>query len=168
MAPSSRDREGRAGGRPQAPSRARAEEVADENLDVGRAIQQLRGLRSQVEVAALAKLNRSTWSLYESGRRKPSSDKLDRVLTALGCSRLQFEETVWSFRRLRLVEEQAKKRPAATHRPAGSGGLTPRGSPGLARAEPLPPDLQTLHARASALLGDFLGFLAKAASGSRR
>lgn len=168
MAPSPPDRSS-GSERTQAVSRgARFEILPVENVDVAGAIQHLRGFRSQAELAKLARLSPSTWSLYESGGRRPSGENLSRVLKALGCSRIQFEETVWSFRRLRLLEEQGSQRQAAGQRSPGRTGVPARGSAGASRVQPLPPDLLELRTKASALLDDLVGLLARVTTGARR
>ena len=71
--------------------------------EIGQAIRFFRGLRTQAEVAALAKVHPSTWSLYEAGRRKPSSTSFDRICAGLGCTAVELEKAIWRFRRVRVL-----------------------------------------------------------------
>lgn len=133
----------------------------EEHLDVGRALQHLRGDLTQAQMAARAKLTRAAWSLYECGKRAMRADKRERVLTALGCTRLQFEEVVWAFRRRRLLAEQSRTRANAAQQPSLK--------PGAVRLPPtaaqLPADLQELRARSIGFLDELLGLAAQARSG---
>jgi len=78
----------------------------DRDNDVGRAIAGLRGPRTQAKLAEAINMDPGPWSLWETGARRPTERSLVRILTALGCSRLEFEETVWTLRRERLAEEE--------------------------------------------------------------
>lgn len=169
MAPSSRERGSRAA-RKQAVSRgARLEILPVENVDIAGAIQHLRGFRAQAELAKLARLNPSTWSLYESGGRRPSGENLSRVLKALACSRHELEEVVWSFRRRRLATGQGTDRPPSRGRsPASAASPLPRRAEASTR-EQLPADLEAFRGQAEAILEDLLALLARhRVSGGRR
>lgn len=142
----------------------RVEILPVENVDIGGAIQHLRGFRAQAELAKAAKLDPSTWSLYESGQRRPSGEKLDLVLKAVGCSRLDFEEVVWSFRRRRLRAAQQQAGRVGEARPAAQR-ISPsaRSSEGNPR---LSADLEDLRARAASFLDDLLALILEARPGS--
>lgn len=65
-----------------------------EARDVGRAIERLRGDRSQREVARRAQINRSSWSLYESGRRMPDPRSWPKIARGLDLSAQQLDVAV--------------------------------------------------------------------------
>jgi hypothetical protein len=69
---------------------------------LGRAIAHLRGRRTQAAVAEVVGVDPGVWSLWETGARVPKEGNLARIVTALGCSRLELEKAVWRFRRERL------------------------------------------------------------------
>lgn len=77
--------------------------TSPEFSEIGQAIRFFRGLRTQSEVAALAKVHPSTWSLYEAGRRKPSRGSFERICAGLGCTAVELERAIWRFRRVRVV-----------------------------------------------------------------
>ncbi|HEX2253710.1 MAG TPA: helix-turn-helix transcriptional regulator [Thermoanaerobaculia bacterium] len=52
--------------------------------DVGRAMERLRGDRTQREVARRAGIHRTTWSSYESGSRLPSRRSQEKIANGLG------------------------------------------------------------------------------------
>ena len=82
----------------------------DELNDLGAAITYLRDKRSQAEVAEQGGIDRTTWSLYEAGKRRPREENLEKVLTGLGCTRLELEEMAWRFRRQRLLYQERLRR----------------------------------------------------------
>ena len=65
-----------------------------EARDVGRAIERLRGDRSQREVARRAQINRSSWSLYESGRRMPDPRSWPKIARGLDLTAQQLDLAV--------------------------------------------------------------------------
>lgn len=96
-----------AGPRPVPPLEAPPpREISLEAWAFGQALRHLRGRRTQKALAAAAGINPTSWSLYEHGRASPRAKNLRRVLQAVGCTDLEFEETVWQFRRRRLLEEE--------------------------------------------------------------
>lgn len=78
------------------------EDLAASAEDLGRAIAHLRGDRTQAEIARSCGLTRGSWSLYESGRRKPKAANIAKMLRGLGCTQAELEELAWQFRRRRL------------------------------------------------------------------
>lgn len=90
----------------------------DELNDLGTAIAYLRDRRSQAEVAEQAGIDRTTWSLYEAGKRRPRAENLEKVLAGLGCSRLELEEMAWRFRRQRLLYEERLRRRRGSAEPS--------------------------------------------------
>jgi transcriptional regulator with XRE-family HTH domain len=89
-----------------------------EARDVGRAIERLRGDRSQREVARRAQINRSSWSLYESGRRMPDTRSWPKIARGLDTTPQQFDVAVareW----LRRVQGDARPAPV----PDGRGAV---------------------------------------------
>lgn len=73
-----------------------------EPQDLGRAIKKIRGARTQKEVAAVAKISASSWSLYESGDRTPRKGMLLRIAKGLGASPKELEDEAWRQRNGRL------------------------------------------------------------------
>lgn len=98
--------------------------------DLGEAIRDLRGSRSQKQVARRAGICPAAWSLYESGRRRPREETLAKIVRSLGCTRLDFETRVWQFRRRRLLREERPRTqyalPAARLSPTDEGILRAR------------------------------------------
>jgi transcriptional regulator with XRE-family HTH domain len=76
-----------------------------EPQDLGRAIKKIRGARTQKEVAAVAKISASSWSLYESGDRAPRKGMLLRIAKGLGASLKELEDEAWRQRNSRLHSE---------------------------------------------------------------
>lgn len=76
-----------------------------EPQDLGRAIKKIRGARTQKEVAAVAKISASSWSLYESGDRSPRKGMLLRIAKGLGASLKELEDEAWRQRNGRLQSE---------------------------------------------------------------
>lgn len=77
-----------------------------EASDVGRAMERLRGDRTQREVAKRAGVNRSSWSSYEAGRRMPGADTWTRIVRGLDCSQEDFDRAVLRAWRERLDHVQ--------------------------------------------------------------
>ncbi|HEX2253707.1 MAG TPA: helix-turn-helix transcriptional regulator [Thermoanaerobaculia bacterium] len=89
-----------------------------EARDVGRAIERLRGDRSQREVARRGQINRSSWSLYESGRRMPDPKSWPKIAHGLELTPQQLDVAVareW----LRRVQGDPRPAPA----PEGQGAV---------------------------------------------
>jgi transcriptional regulator with XRE-family HTH domain len=95
-------------------------QATEETSAYGRAIRLLRGKRSQKEVAAAAGLDPTTWSFYETGRRRPKDENRQRVLRGLGCTELELEETAWQIRHERLLQAQEASRRAGDPRFVGT------------------------------------------------
>lgn len=64
------------------------------NQDVGRAIRQLRGERTQAELARRAGVTRQTWNAYENGRRMPSASNWPRILEALDAEEPELDRAI--------------------------------------------------------------------------
>lgn len=64
------------------------------NEDVGEAIRQLRGERSQGELARSAGVTRQAWNAYENGRRLPAPETWPRVLDALGTAEVELDRAI--------------------------------------------------------------------------
>jgi transcriptional regulator with XRE-family HTH domain len=128
-----------------------------EARDVGRAMERLRGDRTQRSVAQRAGINRSSWSSYEAGRRMPTVDTWGRIVAGLESTVAQFDHAVMLAWAERLAEAAGAPGEAAPHlpRPAGdrlilsteealelvacSGRLQDLGKRLLGRFEPQPP-----------------------------
>ncbi len=65
-----------------------------EARDVGRAMERLRGDRTQRSVAGRAGINRSSWSSYEAGRRMPTAETWSRIVAGLETTMEQFDRAV--------------------------------------------------------------------------
>jgi transcriptional regulator with XRE-family HTH domain len=77
--------------------------------DLASAIKQLRGDRSQKEVAAKAEIDQSTWSLYEAGEREPRTQtRFEQIARGLGCTPERFEEVIWEHRNRRIEREEGR------------------------------------------------------------
>jgi transcriptional regulator with XRE-family HTH domain len=77
--------------------------------DLASAIKQLRGGRSQKEVAEKAEIDPSTWSLYEAGERGPrTQERFEQIARGLGCTPARFEEVVWEHRNKRIAREEGR------------------------------------------------------------
>jgi transcriptional regulator with XRE-family HTH domain len=85
--------------------------------DLGKAIQRLRGDRTQKICAERAGLSPSSWSLYESGDRNPRKDMRERIAHGLVVDPQALEETAWQIRNERLSTATGEK-------PAEAGGDT--------------------------------------------
>ncbi len=80
-------------------------DLAATSQDLGRVLAYLRSSRTQAQIARECGLTRSTWSLYEAGRRRPSAASLAKILSVLKTSPQELEELAWNFRRRRLSAE---------------------------------------------------------------
>ena len=133
--------------------------------DLGNAIADLRGRRTQAEVARRGGIRRATWSLYETGKRRPREANLTKVLRGLGCTRLQLEEAAWRLRRRRLLgQERAGQRaappvPLSRDEPGQPAGVVEfEELSGPALSDPARRGLRTLVLRHAALLEEILLF----------
>jgi transcriptional regulator with XRE-family HTH domain len=77
--------------------------------DLGKAIQRLRGDRTQKICAERAGLSPSSWSLYESGDRNPRKDMRVRIAHGLEVDPQALEETAWQIRSERLSTVTGEK-----------------------------------------------------------
>jgi len=77
--------------------------------DLASAIKQLRGTRSQKEVAEKADIDPSTWSLYEAGKQGPrTQERFEQIARGLGCTPERFEEVIWEHRNQRVAREEER------------------------------------------------------------
>ncbi len=67
------------------------------------ALTELRGKRTQREMAELAGFQYSAWSQYENGKRLPREDQRRQIYTALGCTAEDFELALWRALSRRLM-----------------------------------------------------------------
>lgn len=128
-----------------------------EARDVGKAMERLRGDRTQREVAGRARINRSSWSNYEAGRRMPSASSWPRIARGLGCSEADLDLAVLRAWGERLAEAEGAPRPLFGDRRTGE-------RVGLDENELL--DLATASERISAIARGVLGRRSVAASTS--
>ena len=105
-------------------------------------MESLRGDRTQREVAGRARINRSSWSNYEAGRRMPSAASWRRIARGLGCSETELDGAVLRTWEQRLVGEPG----GAT---AGLGRGRQAAGPELAESDLL--DLAAASERISAI-----------------
>jgi transcriptional regulator with XRE-family HTH domain len=91
--------------------------------DLGKAIQKLRGDRTQKICAERAGLSPSSWSLYESGARNPRKDMRGRIAHGLEVDPQALEEAAWQVRSERLS--------TATGEKSGEAGGDPASDPML-------------------------------------
>lgn len=73
--------------------------------DVAAAIKELRGGRTQKEVAEQAGIDRPTWNQYEKARAMPKRTNFRKILQGLGCTQRELDETIMAAWRKRLDEE---------------------------------------------------------------
>jgi transcriptional regulator with XRE-family HTH domain len=90
-----------------------------EARDVGRAMERLRGDRTQRSVAQRAGINRSSWSSYEAGRRMPTPDTWGKIVAGLESTTVQFDHAVMQAWAERLAAGAAGE--AAAHPPRSAG-----------------------------------------------
>lgn len=134
-----------------------------EPIDLGRAIAFWRGSRSQAEVAARAGLSPVSWSHYETGKRVPRKENVEKLLRGLDCTLLQLEETAWRFRRQRLIDQQARSHAGKSNQDGATAGLG-LGEPApsrelnriLSATEPAEQNLRRLIEQHSAVLEQIL------------
>jgi transcriptional regulator with XRE-family HTH domain len=88
--------------------------------DLGKAIQRLRGERTQRVCAERAGISASSWSLYESGARNPRKSMRERIARGLALEPQILEETAWQVWTERLSPSGGK--PAE---PSGDTGGDP-------------------------------------------
>ena len=81
--------------------------------DLGKAIQRLRGDRTQKVCAAKVGLSPSSWSLYESGLRNPREEMRKRLARGLGVDPQVLEETAWQIRSERIAPAESAAGQAA-------------------------------------------------------
>jgi len=92
-----------------------------EARDVGRAMERLRGDRTQRAVAGRAGINRSSWSSYEAGRRMPTGETWAKIVVGLESTMAQFDRAVMQAWEERLREA----RDAAAGDAPGAGTARP-------------------------------------------
>lgn len=81
--------------------------------DLGKAIQRLRGDRTQKVCAEKVGLSPSSWSLYESGSRNPRQDMRRRLARGLGVDQQVLEDTAWQIRKDRIASAESAAGQAA-------------------------------------------------------
>lgn len=79
--------------------------------DVAAAIKELRGGRTQKEVAEQAGIDRPTWNQYEKARAMPKRTNFHKILQGLGCTQRELDETIMAAWRKRLDEEHPPETP---------------------------------------------------------
>ncbi len=67
------------------------------------ALTELRGERTQREIARAAGIHQSAWSCYEAGKRLPREDQRQQIFAALGCTPEDFELALWRVLSKRLL-----------------------------------------------------------------
>ena len=77
-----------------------------ERVDLARAVQHLRGARTQLQVAQKAGVSSSHWNQIERGKRRPGRDVFKRIAVGLGVSTEELEEQVWRARGRRLAADR--------------------------------------------------------------
>jgi len=77
--------------------------------DLGKAIQRLRGDRTQRVCAERAGISASSWSLYESGARNPRKSMRERISRGLGLEPQVLEEAAWKVWSDRLAAATGEK-----------------------------------------------------------
>lgn len=134
-------------------------EGAPSGKDLGRAIASLRGERAQAQVARRAGIDRTSWSLYEAGKRRPGERSLAKILKGLGSTRLELEEIAWEYRRHRLLGEGDRTSKADARRSA-AGALHPPPDPPPGSAEdvagPVREEVRNSLARIAAAIEDLV------------
>jgi transcriptional regulator with XRE-family HTH domain len=83
-----------------------------EKRDLGKAIQRLRGEKTQRACAENAGISASSWSLYEGGDRDPRPDMRARIAKGLGIELRILEETAWQIRNERITADEAGQKAA--------------------------------------------------------
>lgn len=75
--------------------------------DFGKAIQRLRGDRTQKVCAVKVGLSPSSWSLYESGLRNPRESMRKRLARGLGVDPQVLEDAAWQIRKDRIAAAES-------------------------------------------------------------
>jgi|SRR6185369_2900339 len=75
--------------------------------DFGKAIQRLRGDRTQKDCAGKVGLSPSSWSLYESGLRNPRENMRKRLARGLGVDPQVLEDAAWQIRKDRIASAES-------------------------------------------------------------
>lgn len=86
-----------------------------EKRDLGKAIQRLRGEKTQRACAETAGISPSSWSLYEGGERAPRSAMRARIAGGLGVELRILEETAWQIRNERIAADEAGQKAVAAN-----------------------------------------------------
>ena len=89
--------------------------------DLGKAIQRLRGDRTQKVCAEKVGLSPSSWSLYESGNRNPRQEMRKRLARGLGVDPQVLEDAAWQIRKDRIASAESAAGQAAA---AGADATT--------------------------------------------
>lgn len=79
--------------------------------DVAAAIRQLRGGRTQKDVAEHAGIDRPTWNQYEKAHAMPKRENFRKIIEGLGCTQREFDEAMIAAWRQRLDEEHPLPEP---------------------------------------------------------
>lgn len=72
--------------------------------DFGRALKELRGKRSQREVAEEAGLDPATWSAYERGSRLPRPERFEQIAKGLGIDVISLQNAILECSTQRLAD----------------------------------------------------------------
>jgi transcriptional regulator with XRE-family HTH domain len=94
-----------------------------EKKDLGKAIQRLRGERTQRACAESAGISASSWSLYEGGERAPRPAMRARIAGGLGVELRVLEETAWQVRNERIAAHDDGQKVVATASEAADNPL---------------------------------------------
>lgn len=132
-------------------------ELAATTQDLGKAIAYFRGDRTQAELAIECGLTRAAWSLYESGKRRPTGANLAKILRVVKASGEELEEVAWQFRRRRLSAERAG-RPVPKRRSHHLRELQAfrQWGPGTAAGRLADPELAAILARLNAAMEELV------------
>jgi transcriptional regulator with XRE-family HTH domain len=84
-----------------------------EPRDLGKAIQRLRGDRTQRACAERAGISASSWSLYESGDRVPRKSMRERISRGLEVDLRTLDEEAWRVRNERIAADETAAKSAA-------------------------------------------------------
>lgn len=81
--------------------------------DLASAIRELRGKRTQREVAERAQIDPATWSAYEQGTRYPRRpERLRQIAEGLGVNFLDLQNAILQQSVFRLSKEQSREMPS--------------------------------------------------------
>ena len=86
-----------------------------EKRDLGKAVQRLRGERTQRVCAEAAGISASSWSLYEGGERDPRPAMRKRIAKGLGIDLRVLEETAWEIRNERIAASETGQKAAVSN-----------------------------------------------------